>query len=149
MSIENEIKKLTEAVVGLTHVLANAAMGGGPKTKPPVKNEAAKQAQETAPIKEEVEKVVEADQVAPGAGKAATAQVEEPVAEAPTSKYADAAKCTVDEIRARLTPVVQKHGPSAIEGPLKALGVEMLTKLPAEKYPELLEGVAAAIGEEV
>ncbi len=138
MSIENEIKKLTEAVTGLTHVLANAAISGTAPAEKTVKA-AVQEVAEVTPVKKEE----------PGATPAEELVAEEPVAEAPTSKYADAAKCTVDEIRARLTPVVQKHGPSAIEGPLTALGVEMLTKLPAEKYPELLEGVATAIGEEV
>ncbi len=141
MSIENEIKKLTEAVTGLTQVLATAAIGGTAPAEKTVKATVQEVAEvrKTAPVKEEEPVAAPTDEPV----------AEETVAEVPTGKYADAAKCTVDEIRARLTPVVQKHGPSAIEGPLKGLGVEMLTKLPAEKYPELLEGVAAAIGEEV
>lgn len=67
----------------------------------------------------------------------------------PTGKYADAAKLSVDEIRARLLPVMQKHGAPAIEGALKAINQSLLSEVPAEQYPALLKAVANSTGGEV
>lgn len=130
MSIESKLDKLTAAVVALTGVLANAALGA-PVSEKTVKEEV--QVKAPAMAESAAENVV-ADTASAGVGG---------------GKYANAANSSVDEIRARLRPVVEKHGPASIEAALKTLGVDMLTNLSAEQYPALLEGIANAIGVEV
>ena len=122
MSIESKLDKLTAAVEALTGVLANAALG--------------------APAPEKTQK-------GPADVAVSDATKIETVVGTTTSAYPDAANCSVDEIRARLRPIVEKHGAAPIEAALKTLGVDMLTSLAAEQYPALLDGVANAINAEV
>ena len=60
-----------------------------------------------------------------------------------------AVELTIDDVRARLTPVIQKHSPSVVQTSLSTLGVDKLSALKPEQYQELLDVVAKETGEEV
>lgn len=140
--LETEVKKLAEAVIGLTQVLANAAIGSAPVPE------------KTVPTKEPEKKSVTDDILGgpDGGGKTEKELVADYAADAAKgliAKYAPAASLSADEIRARLTPIIQAEGPDCVSGALVEIGVSMLTELTPEQYPALLAKVHTALGKEV
>jgi hypothetical protein len=139
MTIESELKKLTEAVTGLTQVLASAAIStpnlAAPDTPGAVKTTKAG--------------------AAGGPGTATSGPAETTVDTLALEPfpgeelYAEAANSSADEIRARLTPLIQSHGQQVFEGALSVMGFTMLSELTPDRYPQFLARVAQSIGQGV
>ena len=118
------VKTLTEQITALTdksvYMLPEQATEEKPKKKKPAKKKA-ETVEESTPV---------------------ATVVEEP--EAPTQPT-----LTIDDVRQRLQPVVQQHGPASVQAALKAFGAETLSSLDNGKYVELLKAVGETIGSEV
>lgn len=67
----------------------------------------------------------------------APAAVAAPVSSAPTM--------TIEEVRAKLTPTIQNHGPAIVGEVIRAMGHEKLSDLAPATYADLLARVETAV----
>lgn len=119
VSLAESNNRLALAVESLAQVLAAGAVKAADQIAP-------------EPEKPKVEK--------PKAEKKAAPAPEPQVEAAPEVKA-----LTIDEVRAKLTPTIQAHGPDVVKGVLSQMGVNLLSELPADKYADLLTAVEAAV----
>ena len=136
MTVESELKKLTEAVTGLTAVLANAAISTPEATavvdsgvKHPGEPKAAGAGAAGGPGAKVPGPAATTGAGAaggPGAAAPGPAKTLPSVEVFPGEElYAEAANSSRDEIVARLTPLIQSHGQDIFSGALKAMGIEV------------------------
>jgi hypothetical protein len=143
MTVESELKKLTGAVEALTAVLANAALGttGAATQLGTVASVAAAKTLTTTVGEPGIGAAGGPGAKVAGAGATVSGEVVPGI-----EQYADAANSSADEIRARVTPLVQSHGQEVFQEALSAMGFSMLSELTPDRYPEFLARIAATIG---